>query len=84
MLLTATAVAAVASGAGRFAAAAVDLSQSEVENLGVSAFGDENVRGLDVAVNDAAGVGRVESVGDLDAEPSRIVRVPSGGPRSGA
>ena len=29
-----------------------DLRQAEVEDLGVSAFGDEYVCGLDVAVND--------------------------------
>ena len=41
---------ALRCGRGR---APVTLGQTEVENLGVTALGDENVGGLDVAVNDA-------------------------------
>jgi hypothetical protein len=37
-----------------------DLGQTEVEKLGMSALGDKDVRGLDVAVDDAFGVGGVE------------------------
>jgi hypothetical protein len=44
------------------------LGKAEIENLGVSAFGDKNIRGLDVAVNDALGVRGVERVGDFDGE----------------
>src|SRR5580704_11777973 len=45
-----------------------DLRQTEVENLGVAAFGDENVSGFDVAVHYAFGVRGVERVGDLDGQ----------------
>src|SRR5260370_41018331 len=31
-------------------------------------LGDEDVRGLDVAMNNATGMGRIQSIGDLDAE----------------
>ena len=44
-----------------------NLGQAEVENLGVTAIGHEDIRGLDVAMDNAAGVGRVESIRDLDA-----------------
>ena len=45
-----------------------DLRQSEIQNLGVSALGDEDVGGLDVAVDDALRMRGVERVGDLDAQ----------------
>ena len=45
-----------------------NLRQSKVQNLGVSALGDEDVRRLDVAMNDAFGVRRVQRIGNLDGE----------------
>src|SRR5208283_1550241 len=45
-----------------------DLRQSEIQNFGMAAFGDKNIGGLDVAVNDSLGVGGVERVGNFDAE----------------
>ena len=59
---------AVTSGSWPDRGARLHFGQAEVEDLGVSALGDEDVRGLDVAMDDAAGVRRVERVGDLDAE----------------
>ena len=50
-----------------------DLRQPKVENLGVSALGDKDVRRLDVAVDDAFGVGGVERVGDLDPRASNAL-----------
>ena len=49
-------------------AAERNFGQAEVQNLGVSALGDEDVRGLDVAMHDAFGVRGVQRVGDLDGE----------------
>jgi hypothetical protein len=43
-----------------------DLGETEVENLGVSALGDEKVGRLDVAMNDALAMGGVERIGNLD------------------
>ena len=40
--------------------------QPEVQNLGVFAVGDENVRGLDIAVNNAFGVSGVQPIGNLN------------------
>ena len=42
--------------------------EAEIENFGVAALGDENIGGLDVAMDDALGVRGIETVGDLDAE----------------
>ena len=53
--------------------------QSEVEDLGVAARGDEDVCGLDVAVNDAVGMGGVERVGDFDSQRKQV-SVSSGRP----
>ena len=44
------------------------LRQSEVENLGVPAPGDEDVRRLDVAMNDALAVRRIQRVGHFGRE----------------
>ena len=43
-----------------------NFGEAEIENFGVGAFGDEDVGGLDVAVNDAFGVSGFEGVGDFD------------------
>src|SRR2546425_1728892 len=46
-----------------------DFGQSEVQDLGVPTFGDEDVRRLDVAMDDPFGVRRIERVGDFDGHP---------------
>jgi hypothetical protein len=43
-----------------------ELGEAEVEDLHLSARRDEDVLRLDVAVNDALGMGLVQRVGDLD------------------
>ena len=57
----------------RCAAGGSDLGESEIENFGVAAAGDENIRGLDVAMHDAFGVRGVESVGDFNGEIEKFV-----------
>jgi hypothetical protein len=42
------------------------LRQTKIQNLGVSAFGDKNVRRLDVAMHDTLGMRRVQRIGNLD------------------
>ncbi len=44
----------------------IQLSQPEIENLGMAALGHKNVCWLDIAMDDAFGVRRVESVGNFD------------------
>ena len=44
------------------------LGQSEIENFGLAAFGHEHVGGLDVSMDDASGVGDIESVGKLNCK----------------
>ena len=51
----------------------IDFRQSEVENLGVTALGDEEVRGFDVPVDDSLGVGSFQSIGCLDGKIHEFV-----------
>src|SRR5208282_5362473 len=51
------------------------LGKPKVEDLGVAALGDEDVCRLDVAVNNAFGVGRVEGVGDFASQLKQGVGV---------
>ena len=51
------------------------LGQSEVQDLGVAAWADEDVGGLDIAVNDAGAVRGIQRVGDFDAERQQRVHL---------
>ena len=59
-----------------------ELGQAEVEHLHLAAPGDEDVRGLDVAVKDALAVRRVQRIGNLraDVEQGAEVERPSAQP----
>ena len=52
-----------------------NLDQSEVEDLGVTARGDENVGRLDVAMHNASGMRGVQRVGDLDGKRKQCLLV---------
>src|ERR1700719_2502156 len=45
-----------------------DLAQAEIEDLRVPPLGNEDVCGLDVAMNDAFRVGGIQSIGNLNSE----------------
>jgi hypothetical protein len=49
------------------------LREAEVEHLGLAAFGHDDVGWLDVAVDDAGGVRRVERVGNFDREIDKTI-----------
>ena len=63
----------LARGRRRIGCARGNFGQAEVENLGVSALGDENVGGLDVAMDDAFAVRGIERVGDFDGQAEQDV-----------
>src|ERR1700689_544649 len=44
-----------------------DLGKTKVQNLGLAPFGDENVCRLYVSVDDAFGMGSVQSIGNFDS-----------------
>src|SRR5208283_1135285 len=44
---------------------------TEVENLGVTALGDKNINRIDIAMNDAVGVGGIEGIGNFDCQPKQ-------------
>ncbi len=44
------------------------LRQTEIQNLGVPAIGDEDIGRLDIAVNDALGMRRVQRIGNFNRE----------------
>jgi hypothetical protein len=52
----------------RTTACRCDLRQPKIQNLGVPSLGDENVRGLDVSVDDTCDVCGIERVGDVDSD----------------
>ncbi len=60
------------------------LGQAEIENFGVAALGDENIRRLDIAMDDSFGVCGIESIGNFDAEIQEAIRDRAAGLRSGA
>ena len=43
-----------------------DFDKAKIQQLDLSALGDEDVRGFDIAMDDALAVGRIQGIGDLD------------------
>jgi len=52
-----------------------NLCQPKIQNLGVTACGNEDVRRLDVAMNDTFGVGGVERVSDVNRQTEQNIGV---------
>src|SRR5207253_11037321 len=50
------------------------FSKAEIENFGVSAIGHEKICRLNVAMDDALGMGGFESVGDLDTDVEEALK----------
>ena len=64
--IPAVALAASVASASQPVPSRRQLGQTEIQNLGVASLRDENVGGLDVAVDDAFSVRRVQSFRNLD------------------
>ena len=54
---------------------AFNLCQAEIEDLGMSAFRDEDVGRLDIAMDDSLGVRCFKSIGDFNGERQQGVGV---------
>ena len=52
---------------------ACEFGKTEVQNLDWATLGEKDVRGLDVAVDDALSVSGVEGVGELDADVEHAI-----------
>ena len=46
----------------------LNLGESEIQDLRVTAFGDKNIRRLDVAMHNPLRVSRIQRVGNLDPQ----------------
>jgi hypothetical protein len=51
------------------------LGQTKIQNLRLATLGHENVRGLDIAMNDALRVRGIQRVGNLDCEVEQGIRL---------
>ena len=58
----------------------VTFARPKSRIFGVPSLSDENVRGLDVAMNDAFGVGGIQSVGNLDRQTEQNIAISMGFP----
>ena len=52
-----------------------NFGQAEVENLDVTAFGNKDIRRLDVAVDDSLFVGGIECIGDLNRQREQEINL---------
>ena len=59
---------------GRSEGRSGDFCESEVQDFGMPAFGDEYVGGLDVAMDDAFDMGGIESVGNFDSDAEKTIQ----------
>ena len=63
----------VAVGRDTWVAAVVELRQPKIQQLRLAVFGDEDIRRLDVAMDDALGMRRIERVGNLNSQVEQEV-----------
>src|ERR1700691_1158148 len=52
-----------------------DLCQSKIQNLGMPAFGHEDVGGLDVPVDNTSAVSSIERIRNLNSKPHYLVHL---------
>src|ERR1700723_2548255 len=52
---------------------AMNFGEAKIEQLGLAAFGDENICGLDIAMNDSFGMSGFKRVGDLNSEIEKLL-----------
>src|ERR1035438_5218071 len=57
------------------ARAAAYFSEAKIEDLGLASHSDHDVRGFDIAVGDAGGVGSIQGIGDLNCEPQQRIQI---------
>jgi len=52
-----------------------DFCKTKIQNLGVAALGHKNVRRLNVTMNNALGVRRIQSIGDLNSNAQQLIQL---------
>ena len=69
-------------GSFRSRRARTEFGETEIQNLGLPLLGDKNIRRLDVAMDDALAMRRVQTLADLNGQVEQLLEFQRGFPRT--